>query len=160
MIEASGVHQFHRIDDAGGHYGKCQTMKPPPPYKQRPARDIVKLTATVDASTTGSERGRGSRWPAARTAVGKWEKIVARSGRSCRSPPRDTPRKRPEGPGNCRRCERQHAFPRPRQIARLEASLSRHQVALAKPNLRLLQASSRRVCSSGSIPVASATNEG
>ena len=98
MIEASGVHQFHRIDDAGAHYGKCQTMKPPPPYKQRPARDIVKLTATVDASTTGSERGRGSRWPAARTAVGKWEKIVARSGRSCRSPPRDTPRKRPEGP--------------------------------------------------------------
>ena len=75
MIEASGVPQFHRIDDAGGHYGKCQTMKPPPPYKQRPARDIVKLTATVDASTTGSERGRGSRWPAARTAVGKWEKL-------------------------------------------------------------------------------------
>ena len=57
MIEASGVHQFHRIDDAGGHYGKCQTMKPPPPYKQRPARDIVKLTATVDASTTGLRAG-------------------------------------------------------------------------------------------------------
>ena len=76
MIEASGVHQFHRIDDAGGHYGKCQTMKPPPPYKQRPARDIVKLTATVDASTTGSERGRGSRWPAARTAV---------AGENCRA---------------------------------------------------------------------------
>jgi len=32
-------------------------MKPPPPYKQRPARDIVKLTATVDASTTGLRAG-------------------------------------------------------------------------------------------------------
>ena len=78
MIEASGVHQFHRIDDAGGHYGKCQTMKPPPPYKQRPARDIVKLTATVDASTTGSERGRGS--SAGRPLGRQWG-----SGRNCRA---------------------------------------------------------------------------
>src|SRR6476620_1887630 len=29
---------------------------------------------------------------------GEVGEIVARSGRSCRSPPRDTPRKRPEGP--------------------------------------------------------------
>jgi hypothetical protein len=46
----------------------------------------------------------------------------------------------------------------PANVLLSPASLSRHHVALAKPNLRFLQASSRRFCSSGSIPVASATS--
>ena len=46
----------------------------------------------------------------------------------------------------------------PANVLLSPASLSRHHVALAKPNLRFLQASSRRFCSSGSIPVASAAS--
>ena len=102
-------------------------------YKQRPARDIVKLTATVDALR------RRSRW---RTLLkgGLWRSDALSAVNSWKH------RQPIASLGN------------PANVLLSPASLSRHQVALAKPNLRLLQASSRRVCSSGSIPVASATS--